>query len=168
MATFDLSWPAQGTDHPTWRTSSSIPSDQLWRFRKSTCEFSWSAQGIDWSYQQDMFLPCKLTSSHLHILPVLLRLLVYDLYYVEFTAWAFLLYFQYYSIFWFTSSTTWSLLHGHRSQTSSTTLFTGSRQVLHGVWCMGIAPKLPVLLYLLVHHWYYMEFAEWASLPNFQ
>jgi hypothetical protein len=32
MATNDLSWPAQGIDHPTWRTSSSIPSGQPWHF----------------------------------------------------------------------------------------------------------------------------------------
>jgi hypothetical protein len=40
------------------------------------------------------------------ILLVLLRLLVYDWYYVEFTEEALLFYFQYYSIYWFTTSTT--------------------------------------------------------------
>jgi hypothetical protein len=25
MATYNLSWPAQGIDHPMWRISSSIP-----------------------------------------------------------------------------------------------------------------------------------------------
>jgi hypothetical protein len=53
------------------------------------------------------------------ILPVLLRLLVYDWYYMELTAWASLLYLQYYSIYWFTIGTTWSLMHGHRSDISS-------------------------------------------------
>jgi hypothetical protein len=39
------------------------------------------------------------------ILPILLRLLVYDWYYVEFTASASSQYFQYYSVYWFTTST---------------------------------------------------------------
>jgi hypothetical protein len=45
--TYKLSRPAQGTNHPMWRISSSIPSSQPWRFRIATCEFSWSTQGID-------------------------------------------------------------------------------------------------------------------------
>jgi hypothetical protein len=98
------------------------------------------------------------------ILPVLLHLLVNDWYYVEFTAWALLPYCQYYSVYWFTTGTTWSLMHECRSHTSSTTLFTGSQLVLHGVYCMGMALILPVLLHLLVHDWYYMEFTPWASL----
>jgi hypothetical protein len=67
------------------------------------------------------------------ILPVLLRLLVHDWYYVEFTKWALL-------------------------PTPSTTPYTGSRLVLHQVYCMDLAPILPVLLRLLVHGWYYVEF----------
>jgi hypothetical protein len=58
--------------------------------------------------------------------------------------------FQYYSVYWFTTGTTWSLLHGHCSQTSSTTLFTGSWLVLHGVYWRGLAPILPVTPRLLV------------------
>jgi hypothetical protein len=40
------------------------------------------------------------------ILPVLLHLLVYDWYYVEFTEEALFSYFMYYSIYWFTTGTT--------------------------------------------------------------
>jgi hypothetical protein len=40
------------------------------------------------------------------ILSVLLRLLVHDSYYVEFTAWALLPYSQYYSLYWFMIGTT--------------------------------------------------------------
>jgi hypothetical protein len=64
------------------------------------------------------------------ILPVLLRLLVHDSYYVEFTVWASLLYSQYYSVYWFTTSTTSSLLHGSCSYTPSTTPSIGSPLVL--------------------------------------
>jgi hypothetical protein len=122
------------------------------------------------------------------ILPVLLLLLVHDWYYVEFTAWGSLWYFQYYSVYWFTTSTTcnllkgprpnifssvywfttsttWSLLHGSHSHTSSTTPSTGSRLVLHGVYCKGFVPTLPVLFCLLVHDWYYMQFIARASFP---
>jgi hypothetical protein len=99
-------------------------------------------------------------------LPLLLCLLVHDWYYMEFAAWASLPNCQYYSIYGFTTSTTWSLLHGHHSQTVSTTPFTGSRLVLHGVCCMDFIPKLPVVLCLPVHDWCYMEFAAWALLPN--
>jgi hypothetical protein len=102
------------------------------------------------------------------ILPVLLRLLVHDWYYVEFTAWASLPYFQYYSVYWFTTGTTWSLLHGPHSHTSSTTPSTGSPLVLRGVYCMGLAPILPVLFHLLVHDWYYVQFIAMASLSHFQ
>jgi hypothetical protein len=84
------------------------------------------------------------------------------------------------------TGTTWSLLHGPRSDTSSTTS-TRSQLVLHGVYCMGIppippvllhlidsqlvlrgvycmgpAPRLTVLLLLLVHDWFYVEFTAWA------
>jgi hypothetical protein len=55
------------------------------------------------------------------ILPLQLRLLVHDWYYMKFTAWASLPYFQYYSIYWFTTGTTSSLLHRHSSHTSNTT-----------------------------------------------
>jgi hypothetical protein len=58
------------------------------------------------------------------ILPVLLLLLVNDWYYVEFTVWASLPYLQYYSVYWFTTGTTCSLLQGYRSHATSTTLFT--------------------------------------------
>jgi hypothetical protein len=44
---------------------------------------------------------------------------------------------------------------------------TASRLVLHGVCCMGLAPILLVLLCLLVHDWYCMEFTAWAVLPDF-
>jgi hypothetical protein len=71
--------------------------------------------------------------GHAPILPILLCLLVHDWYYVEFTAWASLPYFQYYSIYWLMTGTTWSLLHGHYSHTASTTPSTGSRLVLRGV-----------------------------------
>jgi hypothetical protein len=101
------------------------------------------------------------------ILSVLLSLLVHDWYYIEFTAWASLLYFQHYSVYWFTTGTTWSFLHGPHSHTSSTTPSTGSRLILRRVYCMGLAPILPVLLHLLVHDWYYVEFTAWASLPYF-
>jgi hypothetical protein len=40
------------------------------------------------------------------ILIVLLRLLVHDWYYVKFTAWALLPYFQYNSVYWFTTGIT--------------------------------------------------------------
>jgi hypothetical protein len=33
---------------------------------------------------------------------------------------------------------------------------------------MGIAPILPILLHLLVHDWYCVEFTAWALLPYFQ
>jgi hypothetical protein len=98
------------------------------------------------------------------ILPVLLRLLVYDWYYMEFTAWAMLPYLQYYSFYWFTTGTAWSLLHGPHSHTSSTSLSTGLRLVLRGVYCMGLTPVPPVLLHLLVYVWYYVEFGIHASL----
>jgi hypothetical protein len=81
---------------------------------------------------------------------------------------ALLLYFQYYSIYWFMTSTTWSLLHELCSHTSNTTPFTGLRLVLCGVYCMGFAPILLVLLRLLVYDCYYIEFTAWASLPYFQ
>jgi hypothetical protein len=102
------------------------------------------------------------------ILPVLLCLLVHNWYYMEFIAWAWLSYFQYYSIYWFTTGTTWSLLHGPRCDTVNTTPSTGLRLVLHRVYCMDLAPILPVLLCLLVHDRYYMEFTAWTSLPYFQ
>jgi hypothetical protein len=95
---------------------------------------------------------------------VLLCLLIHDWYYVEFTAWASLLYCQYYSVYWLTIGTTWSLLKGHRSHTASTTLSTSSRLVLRRVYCIGLAPILPVLLHLLVPDWYYIEFTAWTSL----
>jgi hypothetical protein len=63
------------------------------------------------------------------ILPVLLHLLVHDGHYVEFTEWASLPHFQYYSVHWFTTSTTCSLMQWPRSHTSSTTPFTSSRLV---------------------------------------
>jgi hypothetical protein len=44
-----------------------------------------------------------------------------------------------------------SLLKGPRSHTSSNTLFTSLRLVLRVVYCMGLAPILPVLLRILVH-----------------
>jgi hypothetical protein len=84
------------------------------------------------------------------VLPVLLRLPVNDWFYVEFTAWASLPYFQYYSVYWFTTGTTRSLLQGHRSHTASTTPFTGLRLVLHVVYCMGFDPTLPVMARLQV------------------
>jgi hypothetical protein len=99
------------------------------------------------------------------ILLVLLRLLVHHWYYVEFTTWALLPYSQYYSVYWFTTSTTLSLLHGHCSHTASNTLFTDSRLVLRGVYCMGLSPILLVLLHLLVHNWYYVQFTMRDSLP---
>jgi hypothetical protein len=77
------------------------------------------------------------------ILPVLLRLLVHDWYYVEFTKWALL-------------------------PTPSTTPYTGSRLVLRRVYYMGFAPILPVLLHLLIHDCYYIKFTAWTSLPYFQ
>jgi hypothetical protein len=43
---------------------------------------------------------------------VLLRLLVYDWYYVEFTARALFPYFYYYSVYWFTTGTACILLQG--------------------------------------------------------
>jgi hypothetical protein len=66
-------------------------------------------------------------------LSLLLRLPVHDWYYVEITAWASLPYFQYYSVYWFMTGTTWSLLH-------------------------ELTLILPVLLRLLFHDWYYVEF----------
>jgi hypothetical protein len=85
------------------------------------------------------------------ILPVLLRLLVHDWYYVEFTAWACS----------HTSSTTLSTgsrlvlrrvyCMGLAPILSSTTLSTGSRLVLYRVYCMGLTPILLVLFRLLVH-----------------
>jgi hypothetical protein len=144
------------------------------------------------------------------ILRVLLHLLVRDSYYVEFTTWASLPYFHYYSVYWFTTSTawcllnapcshtsstlsigwsslhgacshssnttpsnwfmtgtTWSFLQRHCSHTSKTTPSTGSRLVLHGVYCMDLAPILPLLLRLLVHDWYNLEFTAWSSHPYF-
>jgi hypothetical protein len=56
-----------------------------------------------------------------------------------------------------------SLLKGSRSHTSSNTSFTGLRLVLRGVYCMGLAPILSVLLRLLVHDWYYMQVC-WTGL----
>jgi hypothetical protein len=48
-------------------------------------------------------------------------------------------------------------LKGPRSHTSSNTLFTSLRLVLRVVYCMGLAPILPVTLYyLLVYDWYYV------------
>jgi hypothetical protein len=92
------------------------------------------------------------------ILAVLLRLLVHDKCYVEFTTWALPPYSPYYSSYWFTTGTTTSLLHGPCPHTPSTTPSTGSRLVLQQVYCMGLAPILQVLLRLLVHDWYYVEF----------
>jgi hypothetical protein len=37
-----------------------------------------------------------------------------------------------------------------------------SQLVLRGVYCMGPAPRLTVLLLLLVHDWFYVEFTAWA------
>jgi hypothetical protein len=102
-----------------------------------------------------------------HILTLLLCLLVHDSYYMEFTAWALLPYFQYYSVYWFMTGTTLSLLHGPCSRTSSTIPSTGSKLVLHGVYYMGLAPILPLLLRLLVHELYYVEFTAWDLLPYF-
>jgi hypothetical protein len=82
------------------------------------------------------------------ILPVLLCLTDHDYYYVEFTVWDLLPYFHYYPVYWFMTGTSWSLLHGHCSHTSSTSLSTGSHLVLHGVYCIGIAPILPILVRL--------------------
>jgi hypothetical protein len=65
------------------------------------------------------------------ILPVLLRLLIYDWYYMEFTARALLPYCQCYSVYWFMISTTWSLLKGFRSHASSNGQITSSRLVLY-------------------------------------
>jgi hypothetical protein len=48
------------------------------------------------------------------------------------------LYFQYYSIYRFATSTTWSLLKGLCSHTSSTILFTGSQLVLRTVYWRGL------------------------------
>jgi hypothetical protein len=33
---------------------------------------------------------------------------------------------------------------------------------------MGLAPILPLVIRLLVHDWYYVEFTTWALLPYFQ
>jgi hypothetical protein len=55
------------------------------------------------------------------------------------------------------TGTTWSLLHESYSHTSITTPSTGSRLVLHGFYCMGLAPILLVLLCLLVHDLYYVQ-----------
>jgi hypothetical protein len=77
------------------------------------------------------------------ILPVLLCLLVHDWYYIEFTAWALFPYFQYYSVYWFTTCTTSSLLHGPCSHAFSTTSSTGSQLVWCRVYCMGLTPILP-------------------------
>jgi hypothetical protein len=76
------------------------------------------------------------------ILRVLLRLVVHDWYYVELTAWALLPYFQYYSVYWFMTGTTCSLLQGLCSYISSTTPSTGSRLLLRGVYWRGLAPIL--------------------------
>jgi hypothetical protein len=54
------------------------------------------------------------------------------------------------------TGTIWSLLHGHRSHTSSTTPFTGLRLVLRAVYCKGFAPTLPIPARLLVLDWYSM------------
>jgi hypothetical protein len=53
------------------------------------------------------------------------------------------------------------------SHTSSTTPSTSSRLVLRGVYCMGLAPILLVLLCLLVYDWFYMEFTASVLLPYF-
>jgi hypothetical protein len=94
------------------------------------------------------------------ILPLLHRLLVHDCYYVQVTAWASLPNFKYYSVYWFTNSTTrkWdslqvyyfqyfvykfttcttcSLLNGIRSHTSSTTPIAGSWLVLCASFLYG-------------------------------
>jgi hypothetical protein len=89
-------------------------------------------------------------------LAALLCLLVHDKYYMEFDAWASLLNCQYYSIYWFTTGTTWSLLNGHRSQTSSNARTTSFRLVLY----FTNGASLPYFQYysiLLVHDRYYME-----------
>jgi hypothetical protein len=36
------------------------------------------------------------------------------------------------------------------------------------VYLRGLAPILPVLLHLLVHDWYYVEFTAYVSLPYIQ
>jgi hypothetical protein len=77
------------------------------------------------------------------ILPLLLRLLVNDWYYVEFTAWA-------------------------HPYTSSTTPSTSSRLVLRRVYYISIVLILLVLLHLLIHDWYYVEFTARDSLPYCQ
>jgi hypothetical protein len=84
---------------------------------------------------------------------------------VEFTSWASFPYSQYYSVYWFMISATSSLLHGPCPHTPHTTPATGSRLVLPRVYCMGLAPILPVLLRLLVHDWYYNKFTAWALPP---
>jgi hypothetical protein len=66
-----------------------------------------------------------------HILPVLLYLLVHDWYYVQFTARLSLPYYQYYSVYWFTTSTTWRLLKGLRSHASSNGQSTSSQLILY-------------------------------------
>jgi hypothetical protein len=68
---------------------------------------------------------------------------------------------------WFPTGTMLILVHGPRSHTSSTTLSTTSKLVLRSVYCMGLAPVLSLLVHLLVHDWYYVEFTAWASLPYF-
>jgi hypothetical protein len=59
--------------------------------------------------------------------------------------------FPYYSDCWFTASTMCSLLQGPRYHASSTSLFTGSRLVLRASLLKGLAPKLLLILCLLVH-----------------
>jgi hypothetical protein len=88
--------------------------------------------------------------------------------YVEFTAWALLPYFQYYSVYWFMTGTTSSLLHGPCSHTFCTTPSIGSRLVLCRVYYVSLAPIHPLLLRLLVHDWYYIEFTAWVLLPYTQ
>jgi hypothetical protein len=85
------------------------------------------------------------------ILLVLLHLPVHDWYYMESTARALYPHFQYYSVYWFTTGTTCSLLQGHHSHTASTTPIIGSQLLLRGVYCKVIIPIVPVLLHLLVH-----------------
>jgi hypothetical protein len=68
---------------------------------------------------------------------------------------------------WFTTGTMLILMHGPRSYTSSTTPSTTSSLLLHGIYCTSLAPILSLLLRLLIHDWYYMDFTAWASLPYF-
>jgi hypothetical protein len=65
---------------------------------------------------------------------ILLPLLVYDWYYVEFAKGVMLSYFQYYSVYWFMTSTTCNIPKWSRPNIFSTTPFTGSRLVLRAVY----------------------------------